>query len=390
MAQHVLDRRSVLQHRNGVVRQVAQHVDVVLALVTVAVAGLGVLMVYSATRAKLAAAGIDPHYYLKKQGTYVALGIVVMVIVTLVDYRRLEEWSWVVYGLVLVGLVAVLSPLGQSNGQATRWFSLGSFALQPSSFASLALIAVGAAYCARHQGDMTPRRVVVLLGLAALPILLVIKQPDLGTAIIMSVILMTMLVVAGVRARYLALIVVLAAGAMFLAVHFGVLKQYQIERLTVFISQGHHQTTKELRGASYNLDQSMTAIANGGLQGDGLFKGTLTNLSYVPEQQTDFIFTAIGEQLGFAGTATVLTLFGVLVWRVLRTAQLARDPLGRYLCAGSFGLIAFSVFQNAGMTMGIMPITGVPLPFMSYGGSATLAFFAAVGLVLNVGMRRFR
>ncbi|MGH9207352.1 MAG: FtsW/RodA/SpoVE family cell cycle protein, partial [Acidimicrobiales bacterium] len=117
---------------------------------------------------------------------------------------------------------------------------------------------------------------------------------------------------------------------------------------------------------------------------------TLTNLSYVPEQQTDFIFTAVGEQLGFAGTATVLALFGIMVWRLLRTAQLARDPLGRYLCAGAFALIAFSVFQNAGMTMGIMPITGVPLPFLSYGGSATVAFCAAIGLVLNVGMRRFR
>ncbi|MGH9208354.1 MAG: FtsW/RodA/SpoVE family cell cycle protein, partial [Acidimicrobiales bacterium] len=220
MAQHVLDRRSVLDHRrSGALSDLTQHVDAVLVFATVAMAGLGVLMVYSATRAKLLAAGIDPHYYLKKQGTYALLGIAVMVVVTLIDYHRLEEWALVVYGVVVIGLLGVLSPLGHNALGASRWFQIGSFALQPSSFASLAVIVCASVYCARHQGDMGLRNIFVLLGLAAIPILLVIKEPDLGTAIIMTVVLVTILIVAGVKARHLALLLLLGAIFVFGAVH---------------------------------------------------------------------------------------------------------------------------------------------------------------------------
>jgi rod shape determining protein RodA len=217
---------------------------------------------------------------------------------------------------------------------------------------------------------------------------------------VMAASLLVMMVVAGVKGRYLTALAVLAALAVFGVVQLGVLKQYQVNRLTSFVHQTPAgQTVPATQGGpanntsqqtTYNLAQSKIAIANGGTTGQGLFNGLQTNLSYVPEQQTDFIFTAVGEQLGFIGTASLLALFGIIVWRILRISQTARDSLGALLGGGVLGLIGLSVFQNAGMTMGIMPITGIPLPFMSYGGSSTIAFFAAIGIVLNVGMRRFR
>jgi rod shape determining protein RodA len=376
-----------------------QHVDVVLSFATLALAALGVLMVYSATRGKLELAGADPHYYLKKQLIYSIVGLGVLVAVVLIDYHQFEILGAIAYGAVLLGLLAVLSPIGSTALGAARWIQLGSFQLQPSAFATLALILATAAFLRRHQGAIRLRHVLVLLVMTGIPILLVYKQPDLGTAIVMAVVLLVMMVVAGVKGRYLTALALLAVLGVIAVVQVGVLKQYQLDRLTSFVHQTPAgQTVTAAPGSNsssnqkstYNLAQSKIAIGSGGTTGKGLFNGSQTNLSYVPEQQTDFIFTAVGEQLGFVGAAALLALFGIMVWRILRIAQTARDSLGTLLCAGVLGLIGLSVFQNAGMTMGIMPITGIPLPFMSYGGSATIAFFAAIGIVLNVGMRRFR
>jgi rod shape determining protein RodA len=205
---------------------------------------------------------------------------------------------------------------------------------------------------------------------------LVIKQPDLGTAIVMMVILMVMLAVAGMPGRYLLLLIVGAVVVVVVALNLGLLQHYQIERLTSFISPN---TASE--SATYNVTEAKDAIATGGIFGAGLFHGALTNLAYVPEQQTDFIFSAVG---------LLLVVYGVLGWRVLRTAQLARDNYGRLLCSGVFALLVFSIFENVGMNMGIMPVTGIPLPFLSYGGSATIGFFAAIGIAISVHSRSVR
>jgi len=225
---------------------------------------------------------------------------------------------------------------------------------------------------------------MTVMGLAAVPMGLIYLQPDLGTDLVFGAILLGVLVVAGARPRHIAVLGLLAVIGMAAVVQVGVLKQYQLDRLTAFADP-----KSDTQRSAYNLEQSKIAIAHGGAFGTGLGQGTQTNLSFVPEQQTDFIFTVVGEELGFVGAFTLLALFAVVVWRTWRTATLARDLFGTLICVGVLAMFVFQIFENVGMTMGIMPITGIPLPFMSYGGSSTIASFAAVGLVLNVHMRRF-
>jgi len=366
-----------------------RHLDLMLVVSTLAVSILGVLMVYSATRTKLRLLGDNPELYLRHQATYVVLGLLAMVVFAAIDYHRLEELGLIAYAGVILLLLAVMSPVGSRALGAQRWFQIGSFQLQPSSFAVLALILAMAWIIQRWHGEIDVKRLGLLLAMGGLPVLLVAVQPDLGTAITLGCVLGIMVTVSGVRARYLLIVAGVAVLVTVAGLHLHVLKNYQLDRLDAFLKQSDPNSCGST-SAGYNLCESKIAIANGGLTGKGLFHGPQTNLQYVPEQQTDFIFTAVGEQLGFAGAATLLGLFGVMLWRVVRTAQLAYDQVGTLLCAGVLAYIAFSVFQNAGMTMGIMPITGIPLPLVSYGGSSTIATFAGVGMVLNVGMRKYR
>ena len=359
----------------------------VLILSTLAMAACGVVLVYSATRSNslLLADGFGPHYFVSRQAAYVVVGFLVMVVLAVLDYRWLEHASTLLYLLMVVALLAMFSGVGHSALGATRWVQLGPVQIQPSSFATLVLIVMVATFCARRPNGLNRRDLAKVLALAALPIFLVVKQPDLGSGIVMCVVLLVMLIIAGIPNRYLVLLLLLAAVGGFAVLHLHLLKSYQLTRLTALFQHG-----KNLQTSSYNVTQSVAAIGSGGMWGSGLFHGSQTNLSYVPEQQTDFIFSALGEQLGFVGAAGVLALVGLLAWRLLRSAQLARDGFGRLLATGCFTLIAFSVFENAGMAMQIMPVAGIPFPFLSYGGSATVAFFAAVGVVLSVQLHRPR
>jgi rod shape determining protein RodA len=365
-------------------RVLSARVDLVLVVTTLAVAVLGVVFVYSATRSKLLLAGVSSHYYLNRQGAFVVVGVLVMVGLAVLDYRWLEPVSRLLYIGIILALLSMFV-IGSRALGATRWLQLGPVQIQPSAFATLVLVVVVAAFCARRPEGLEPVDLLKVLAMAAVPILLVIKQPDLGSGIVMAIVLLVMLIVAGIPTRYLILLLAAVVLGTFAIIHLGLLKPYQVQRLTTFLHQ--NQSTQ---GSTYNLHQSVAAIGSGGAWGAGLFHGPQTNLSYVPEQQTDFIFSAVGEQLGFAGASTVLILLGIVCWRILRVAQTTRDPFGRLLATGAFTLIAFSVFENAGMTMGIMPIAGIPLPFLSYGGSATVAFFAAVGLALSVQLRHGR
>jgi rod shape determining protein RodA len=364
--------------------------DFVLAVATVFVAIVGVVMVYTATRGSLLAQGEDPKAYLKKQALFVFLGVICMVAVAFFDYRRLEPVAMVLYGLTVLALLAVLTPgVGDSAQGAARWFAVGPIQLQPSEFGVVAVVLAVAAYCDRRTEEgLAWKDVFKLLILAGIPIVLVMAQPDLGTAIIMVIVLLVMLAVAGLPARILVMLIVAACLVILGAVETGLLHPFQIARFTTFLHPNSTSSNPFVQSAKYNLQQAKSTIASGGFFGTGIGRGTQTNLGYVPEQQTDFIFTAVAEQLGFVGAAGLLTLLGIIAWRILRSAGTSRDIFGRLVCTGLFTFVAFSVFQNSGMTMGIMPITGIPLPFVSYGGTAVLCFFVCVGLALSVGARR--
>ena len=378
----------VMTPRLGAVRRRSTgSTDWVLAGAALLAALVGLVMVYSATRSGLAVQGLSATYFLKRQAIFVFGGIVVMLLLWRFDYRRLEQIATPIYIALLVALLVVLAPgVGSNALGAQRWFSLGFIQIQPSEFAVLAIILAVATYCNRRPDGLTLRDVSRLLILAGAPMALILIQPDLGTVIILSVTLLVMLTVAGLPGRLLIWLLVAAVIVVVVAIEGGVLSSYQIHRFTSFLNQNSNNPA--LQQYVYNVKQAKTAIGSGGIWGAGIGHGALTNLGYVPEQQTDFIFTAVGEQTGFIGSTVVLALLGLISYRILRAAMLAKDMLGRVVCAGVFAFFTFSVFQNAGMTMGIMPVTGIPLPFLSYGGSAALVFFAGVGLVLSVEARR--
>ena len=364
-------------------------VDFVLIGASLLVSAVGVTMVYTATRGSLLALGESPTTYLKKQAIWVVLGIVGMAVMAFVDYRRLESIGMLFYGLSIFLLLAVMLPhLGKTTQGSQRWFKVGPLQIQPSEIAVLALILAVATYCSRRSEGLAWRDVIRLLIMSGIPIALVLVQPDLGTAIIMSVILLVMLAVAGLPNRILIMLLAGAVLVVLAALATGVLHHYQVTRITSFLHQDTRHLSQAQSAAIYNLQQAKTAIGSGGMTGTGLFHGAQINLGYVPEQSTDFIFSAVGEQLGFIGASCVLAVLALICWRVLRAGQLARDSFGRLLCAGVFTFIAFSTFQNAGMAMGLMPITGIPLPFISYGGTAVVAFFLGIGVTLSVYARR--
>jgi rod shape determining protein RodA len=244
-----------------------------------------------------------------------------------------------------------------------------------------------AALLAQWEGELDFARLAALLGVVALPMGLILLQPDLGTALVFVAVGMGMLLIGGAQLRHIVVLTVFGVAGVAFVLNSGMLEEYQQCRLTSFLEQENPDC--EQRGSGYNVEQAKTAIGSGSLLGKGLFEGTQTRLDIVPEQHTDFIFTAVGEELGFVGSATLLVLLSLIAWRIWRTAQLSRDPLGTMICVGVLAMFAFQVFENIGMTMGIMPVTGIPLPFMSYGGSSTLTVFIAMGLVLNIHMRRF-
>ncbi|HXZ83359.1 MAG TPA: rod shape-determining protein RodA [Acidimicrobiales bacterium] len=378
-----LGRRAHLGRRreDNAALAVLRHIDFLLVLAILALAAFGAVMVYSATRSFYPA---EPAYYLKRQIVYAATGVAVMVFCALFDYRRLEEWGYVLYGAAVAALVAVKA-LGHTENGAQRWISFSGVQFQPSEFAVLAVIAVIAVYLSRHERVLNLPSIAALVALAGIPLLLVVVQPDLGTALLLTAVLFVMLYVGGVRLRFLAALVVLGVAAFAAAVALHLFSSYQLDRLTAFL----HPSTG-IGGLNYEVDLSKTAIGAGGVRGTGLYRGLETSLAYVPYQYADFIFSAVGEQLGFVGSAIVVGLYGVVVYRIFRAIQVARDSLGRLLCAGVLAFLVISVFENIGMATGIMPITGIPLPFISYGGSALVAFFVAAGLVVNVELHRSR
>jgi len=361
--------------------------DWALLLAVLAMCLIGTTLVWSATHQAAVNSGGDPLAFVKRNLVNIAIGLVLGTAAALFDYRSLRVYAPFVYLLSIVGLVAVLSPLGQTINGSHSWIVLpAGFSVQPSEMAKVALV-VGMAMLLAEKRDAEnePRGTDVLLALAfaAVPLALVMLQPDLGTALVIGALVLGVIAVSGAPIRWVVGLVLGAALAAFVAVQAGFLKDYQLDRFTAFLDP-----TADPKGAGYNVRQAQIAIGSGGMNGQGLLEGAQTQGQFVPEQQTDFIFTVAGEELGFVGAVGLVLLLGVVLWRATRIAMRADDMFGRLIATGVACWFTFQAFENIGMTLGIMPVTGVPLPFVSYGGSSMFANLVAVGLLQNVHLRR--
>ena len=374
-------RRSVLARAFGK-GGVARTWDWPLLIVTVGLTAFGAVLVWAATEPSLRQQNLNPHTYLEKAALWGALGVVLMIATSCLDYRTIRRWTPAAYLVSLLLLLAVLGA-GQSVNGAKAWIALpGGFQVEPSEFAKLGLI-LAAAWLLSRRNLRSGRPTIKDVGfamLAAAPLIaLVEKEPALGVTFVLVFSLAGMIVVSGLRIWWVLGGLAVVAGAIVAVAKAHLLKGYQLTRLTAFL---HPQ--QNLAGAGYNGLQAKIAIGSGGLHGQGLFHGTFTGGNFVPSVQTDFIFTVAGEELGFVGSAVIVALLAFVVVRAVRAAQLADDMFGMLVASGVAVWFAFQSFVNIGMTIGIMPITGLPLPFVSYGGSAVFADMIAVGLLQSV------
>jgi rod shape determining protein RodA len=361
--------------------------DVPLAVTALVLSLIGALLVWAATRNTQLALGADPQAYLYRHLFNVVIAVGLMLAAARLDARLLRLFGPAVYLASLGGLVAVFAVGSTING-AKAWIRVGGgFELQPSEFMKLGLIVGMAVLFTRRvderDEDAPPRTrdVVFAIGLIAVPLALIMLQPDLGSAMVLGCATFGVLIAAGVRARWTVGLMVLGVLAAVISVKAGVLEGYQLDRVTSFTHPNH-----DVQGAAYNVTQAHIAIADGGLFGKGLFNGPQTNGGFVPEQQTDFIFSVAGEEFGLLGGGLIVALFGALCWRGLRIARDA-DTAGRLVAVGIVCWFAFQAFQNIGMNLGLTPVTGVPLPFVSYGGSSMFAQGLAIGLLQAVRRR---
>jgi rod shape determining protein RodA len=368
-------------------RLVTPRVDWILTIAVLGLVTFGTLLVWSATTHREDLTGGDPTAYLKKQLVNIVIGLVLMVVVMATDHRWVRIIAPLVYLCSIGGLVLVLTAGTTVNGSRS-WVQLGGMSVQPSEFAKLAVV-VGMALWVAERADVRRGRtgagagdVVGMLAIAGLPACLILLQPDLGTMLVLSATVFGVLAVSGAPRRWLALLAGGGVTAAAAAIAAGFLKQYQVDRFLAF-------TDPDLdpRGAGYNVEQARIAVGNGGLFGQGLFDGSQTRAGFVPEQHTDFVFTVAGEELGLVGAAVLIALLGVVIWRALMISARTDDVFGRLAAAGIACWFGFQAFQNVGMCLGIMPVTGVPLPFVSYGGSSMFAGMLAIGLLQNIHLR---
>ena len=359
-------------------------------VLTGAVAGLlivGTLLVYAATRQWYANNGLDPQYYLKRQVINIVIGLALAWGVTIIDYRLLRAYTPFIWGFGVLGLIFVLLPgVGSTVNGAKAWIPLpGGFQIQPAEIAKISII-IGISMLLSertHNSDApTHKDVLRSLAVAALPMVLILAQPDMGTVFIISASVVTILAVSGAPTRWVVGLLLLAVIGGFVATKAGVISDYQIKRLQSFVDPN-----ADSQGAGYQLRQARITVGSGGLIGTGLFNGPQTNGRFVPEQQTDFIFTVAGEELGFLGSGLIIFLLFLILMRAFAIARRSNDPYGTLVCTGVIAWFAFQTFENIGMTLGLMPMTGVPLPFMSYGGSSMFANLIGFGLLQNVHAR---
>ncbi|MFJ4921932.1 rod shape-determining protein RodA [Streptomyces sp. NPDC088725] len=373
-----------LASRDSVLRRL----DWPLLLSALALSAIGSLLVWSATRNRTSLNGGDPYSFLFRHITNTGIGFALMIGTIWLGHRTLRGAVPVLYGLSVVLVLLVLTPLGSTINGAHAWIVISGFSLQPSEFVKVTIILGMAMILASRvdAGDQQHpdhRTVAKALGLAVIPMAITMLMPDLGSVMVMAVIVLGVLLASGASNRWI--IGLIGAGVLgaFLVAALGVLDEYQINRFAAFANPN-----LDPAGVGYNTNQARIAIGSGGLTGTGLFHGSQTTGQFVPEQQTDFVFTVAGEELGFVGAGLILLLLGVVLWRACRIARETTELYGTIVAAGIIAWFAFQAFENIGMTLGIMPVAGLPLPFVSYGGTSMFAVWIAVGLLQSIRVQR--
>lgn len=364
-------------------------IDKSFVLILLLIIVFGLVILASATNSL----NSDPHFYIKKQLVNVAIGIILATMVVFFDYVQFRRYSNSIYIVSLLLLLAILIFGEEAKGSARAISIAGLPSLQPAEFAKVFIIIAFADFLVKRQDELkTLKQLLPCFIYMSVPILLILLQPDLGTGMVFIAIMIVMLYVAGADARLLTRLI--AAGVLiigillFLHIQFGMwlpLEEYQIKRLTVFVNP--YEDGQGGRGLGWNTIQSLVAIGSGGLGGKGLFAGTQVQLNFLPEHHTDFIYAVIGEELGFIGAALLIVLFGLLLFRTVYISYNAKDLYGVLVVMGILAMWLFHIFENIGMSIGLMPITGIPLPFISYGGSSMMANLMAAGLVLSINIR---
>ncbi|MFE7133957.1 rod shape-determining protein RodA [Streptomyces sp. NPDC057638] len=374
-----------LSARDSLVRRL----DWPLLLSALALSAIGSLLVWSATRNRTELNQGDPYYFLFRHLLNTGIGITLMVGTVWLGHRTLRGAVPFLYGLSVLLILLVLTPLGATINGAHAWIVIGGgFSIQPSEFVKVTIILGMAALLASRvdAGDLAHPdhgTVAKSLALAALPMLIVMLMPDLGSVMVMVVIMLGVLLASGASNRWILGLIGSGVGGAVLVAALGLLDEYQINRFAAFANP-----ELDPAGVGYNTNQARIAIGSGGLLGTGLFKGSQTTGQFVPEQQTDFVFTVAGEELGFVGAGLILVLLGVVLWRACRIARETTELYGTIVAAGIIAWFAFQSFENIGMTLGIMPVAGLPLPFVSYGGSSMFAVWVAIGLLQSIRVQR--
>jgi rod shape determining protein RodA len=362
----------------------SRNVDFVLLFTQGLLTIIGCAVVYSASRTRLA----DPYAFVTRQVVFAIVASVLMAFVMMVDYEWFKERAAFLYGLT-IALLLLLLLMGIAQDLDRISFDLGPFNFQPAEMAKFTTLIALCAYLSEERSDeVSYARFVGGLIMVGVPAVLIIIQPDLGSASVIVTIAMGVLLVAGAKPKYIALITFLSLSSVTAAFVGGFVNRYQVERLRVFLDQD--TANPNLEQSAYQVRNAIRAVGTGGVWGKGWLEGPLTNGRDVPVMWADFPFAAVGEQFGLVGCAALLAIFIVALMRIWRIASLSRDLLGTYLCAGVFTMLLWQIFQNVGMTLGIMPVTGLPLPFISYGGSSLITYFAMFGIVQSVHMRRMR
>jgi len=366
------------------VRSYLRHLDFTLLFASVALIVYGVAMVYFATRDDIEG---DPLAYARAQVVNAAVGLVLLVVISVIDYEVYRRWQWALYGFVVLSIAAVYV-VGTVTRGSRRWIELPFFNLQPSQLGLFLVTVALAAFLVDRVELLGTRKITVAaLIYAAIPATLVFYQPDFGTSTVYLALVLALLFFFGTPWTHFAALAGLGLAAfaavvwMLPMVGLELIKSYQMDRLLVFLDPG-----RDPGGTGYNVVQSMIAVGSGALTGRGE-QATQTTLDFLPEHHTDFIFSVIGERFGFVGAVVLLALYALLLWRALRIATLSRDMYGSIMAGGVAALLLFQMFVNIGMTIGIMPVTGIPLPFVSYGGAAMITFLLLVGLLESIHVR---